>query len=136
MRWATDGVAASDRDLGKVNFSYGEQPTDWNDEPAEYHSVLDESHRVTVERVAPLVYRIAFAGKSVRFTLNDLSKVSPPAGLLRADERIIGPVFDESGLRFFLLFNARLKIFHYVLDEAAPVLVHLADELQREGEGA
>jgi hypothetical protein len=34
-------------------------------------------------------------------------------------------VFDESGIRFFLVFNKRLKIFHYVLDET----VRVADEL-------
>ena len=26
-------------------------------------------------------------------------------------------MFDESGVRFFLVFNSRLKLFHYVLDE-------------------
>src|SRR5262249_33062672 len=34
-------------------------------------------------------------------------------------ERFIGPIFDESGVRFFLVYNSRLKIFLYVLDETA-----------------
>ena len=38
-----------------------------------------------------------------------------------ADETFLGPVFDESGIRFFLVFNSRLKVFHYLLDETAPV---------------
>jgi hypothetical protein len=31
--------------------------------------------------------------------------VKPPAGALRADETFIGPIFDESAIRFFLVFN-------------------------------
>jgi hypothetical protein len=45
----------------------------------------------------------------------------PPAAAKAADERYIGPVFDESAIRFFLVYNPKLKIFHYVLDETVPV---------------
>src|SRR4029079_12191963 len=65
------------------------------------------------------------AAKTVTFVLNDLSGVKPPAGALKPDEIFLGPVFDESTIRFFLAFNSRLKIFHYVLDETTPV----ADQL-------
>ena len=30
-------------------------------------------------------------------------------------------MFDESGIRFFLMFNSRLKVFHFILDETVPV---------------
>jgi hypothetical protein len=40
---------------------------------------------------------------------------------LTADERYIGPVFDESGMRFFLVYNSKLKLFHYLLDETVQV---------------
>ena len=33
------------------------------------------------------------------------------------DERYIGPIFDESGVRFLLVYNQKLKAFHYLLDE-------------------
>ena len=33
------------------------------------------------------------------------------------DERFIGPIFDESGVRFLLVYNQKLKAFHYLLDE-------------------
>ena len=40
---------------------------------------------------------------------------------------ILGPIFDESAIQFYLVFNKRLKVFHYVLDEsgtvAGPVLL-------------
>ena len=85
------------------------------------YRVLDSSHGVTVEKVEPLIYRVSYQGKSVVFALNDLSQVKPPAGALGPDEKFIGPIFDESAIRFFLVFNPKLKIFHYVLDETEAV---------------
>jgi hypothetical protein len=118
-------LAAADRDRGKVNFAYSEQPADWNADPKNRHAVLGPGQGVTVEKAAPLTYRVTHAGKTVTFVLNDLSDVKPPAEMLKPDEIFLGPVFDESTIRFFLVFNARLKIFHYVLDETTPV----ADQL-------
>ena len=69
----------------------------------------------------PLLRRLGWHGRSVVFALNDLSQVRPPAGTLAPGETFIGPIFDESAIRFFLVFNARLKLFHYVLDETVPV---------------
>ena len=36
---------------------------------------------------------------------------------MSADERFIGPIFDESGVRFLMVYNQKLKAFHYLLDE-------------------
>ncbi len=113
-------LAAADRDQGKVNFAYSEQPTDWNPNPKNHRAVLGREQGVTVEKAGPLTYRVAFGSKDVTFVLNDLSKVRPPPGTIKADERFLGPIFDESGLRFFLVFNSRLNVFHFVLDEIAP----------------
>ena len=44
-----------------------------------------------------------------------------PREMARADETFLGPVFDEFGIRFFLTFNSRLKLFHFLLDETVPV---------------
>jgi hypothetical protein len=114
-------LAAASRDKGEVSFAYGERIAEWNDDPFLRHAALGQAQGVTVEKVAPLVYRIALSpalgGKSVIFALNDLSLVRPPPGFLGPDETLIGPSFDESGYRFFLVFNARLKVFHFLLDE-------------------
>jgi hypothetical protein len=118
-------LAAADRDRGKVHFAYSERLTDWNENPPVRYVALDAASGVGVERIAPLVYRItpsgALDGRGVVFALNDLSPVKPPAGLLRADEALIGPSFDESGIAFFLVFNTRAKVFHYLLDETGRV---------------
>lgn len=112
---------ASDRDKGKLHFAYSEDLVDWREETDVIHVVLDQTNDVSVEKIERFLYRVTYRGKSVLFELNDLSGVKPPDGTLAPDEKFVGPIFDESGLRFFLVFNTRLKLFHYILDETAPV---------------
>jgi hypothetical protein len=116
-----------DRDEGKVNFAYYPDLAEWKDEDPIVYRLLDASFGVRVEKVEPLVYRISYGGKSVVFELNDLRGVKPRDGTLGPDEVYIGPVFDESAMRFFLVFNRKLKVFHYVLDET----IAIADQLVR-----
>jgi len=115
------------RDSGKVYFAYYADFAQWAGGEAEpdvlgVDVILDASHGVTVEQLERLVYRVTYGRKSVVFTLNDLSQVKPPANALGPNERFVGPIFDESGIRFFLVYNSRLTIFHYILDEAVVVM--------------
>jgi hypothetical protein len=112
---------ASNRDEGKVIFAYFEDTSQWYDEAPVQHAILDASQGVTLEKVEPLVYRLSYQGKSVAFALNDLRDVKPPSGALGPDEKFIGPIFDESAIPFYLVFNTRLNIFHYVLNESDKV---------------
>jgi hypothetical protein len=114
-----------DRDKGKVYFGYYEDHADWKKDGFEQAVELDAARNVVVERVEPLLYRITYQGTSVLFALNDVSQVKPPPGIVGPDERVIGPVFDESAVRFFLVYNSKAKVFHYILDET----VRLPDEL-------
>jgi hypothetical protein len=110
---------ASNRDDGKVVFAYFEDTSQWFEDAEVKYRVLDSSHGVSVEKVEPLLYRVTYQGKSVTFALNDLRGVNPPA--LGADEVYLGPIFDESAIQFYLLFNKKLKVFHYVLNESGAV---------------
>ena len=111
------------RDQGKLHFAYSIEPSLWSERhTAEvFHILLDSAQGVMVEKLGPLSYRVAYPGKSVIFDLNDLSGVRPREGLLTSDERYIGPVFDELAMQFFLVYNAKLKLFHYILNETASV---------------
>ena len=102
---------------GKVAFAYYEDRATWLDDAPGEDLVLGPAQGVTVEEVEPLAYRVTYGKKSVVFALNNLSHVKPPAAVLGPDERFIGPIFDEFAVRFFLVFNAKLKLFHYILDE-------------------
>ncbi|HVT55715.1 MAG TPA: hypothetical protein VHD34_06670 [Xanthobacteraceae bacterium] len=100
-----------------LHFAYYQTETAWHPNENAKTITLGAEQGVTLEKKDALLYRIAYAGKSVLFALNDLSKAKPPPSALAPNERFIGPIFDESGVRFFLVFNDKLKIFLYVLDE-------------------
>jgi hypothetical protein len=112
----------TDRDEGKVHFAYYEDLAEYlyYDESIT-HRVLDDEVGVKVEKAADLAYRISYGDKSVLFELNDLRNVKPPPGAFGPDEVYLGPIFDESAIQFFLVFNKKAKVFHYVLNETGPV---------------
>ncbi|MBZ0217155.1 MAG: hypothetical protein K8F25_11415 [Fimbriimonadaceae bacterium] len=114
-----------DRDDGVLHFAYFDQPEDWNAELITEYRPLNADDGVVVEKVEDLVYRVTFAGKSTLFHLNDLRNVRPAANLIADGEDYLGPVFDESGIRFFLMFSAGEKYFSFVLDEQAAQSDHL-----------
>lgn len=111
----------ADRDKGLVHFNYFKDFTGWQRDENDFGAVMGAADGVTVKPAGKLAYDIEFKGKKVRFELNDLSAVKPPSDAVRKNETYIGPIFDESGLRFFLVFNEELKAFHYILDESAPL---------------
>ena len=112
---------AADRDEGKVHFAYFEDMQEYRVQPMILYRVLDKAAGVKVEKLGRFLYRVSYKHRTVLFELNDLSNVSPPPNVMNADETFIGPVFDDSAVQFFLVFDNRLKIFHYILDETIRV---------------
>jgi hypothetical protein len=100
-----------------LHFAYYQAESAWHPDENAKQIELGAAQGVTLEKTGPLLYRVSLKEKSVTFALNDLSNVKPPASALGPGERFIGPIFDDSGIRFFLVFNDKLKIFLYVLDE-------------------
>jgi hypothetical protein len=105
------------RDQGQVHFAFAPEYSEWKSEEAAVFKVLTKADGVTIEKINDLSYRVSRGNKTVVFNLNDLRHVKPPEGTMSRDERFIGPVFDESGVRFLLVYNQKLKAFHYLLDE-------------------
>lgn len=112
---------AKDRDEGRLHFAYFEDLQEWTENQPINYSHFAPADGVTVERVENLKYRVSYASKSVIFQLSDLSGVVPPPHAMAPDEQYLGQVFDESGMRFYLLFNPKLKMFLYILDETARI---------------
>ena len=117
-------IELGDDDKVTVHFTYYQDWSEWRQDSPLTHVVLDGSRGVGVEKIERLIYRLSYGGKSVIFALNDLSQVKPTARALAPGEKFIGPIFDESAIRFFLVYNSKLKVFHYILDET----VKVADE--------
>ena len=108
---------AADQFDGKVHFAYFREYTHWEKPEAPIYRKFGEADGVKVEQFGRLDYRVTAGGRSVAFKLIDLSGVKPPSEKLRADETYIGPVWDESGMQFYLVFNRPSKTFLYVLNE-------------------
>lgn len=110
------------RDAGKIEFSYFEELSPWtpDDRGMEQYAELDASYGVKVERKSRFSYDVTSKGKTVTFELNDLSDVRPPTNLVAKDERFIGPVFDESAIRFFLFLIRGLSSSYLFLMKPFP----------------
>lgn len=111
----------ADRDAGTVHFNYFKDFTDWQRDENGYSADLGKKDGVLLTKAADLLYDLEFRGKKVRFELNDVGAAKPPAEAIRPNETYIGPVFDESAMQFFLVFDNDRKIFLYLLDETKPV---------------
>jgi hypothetical protein len=108
------------RDQGKIHFAYTADFSYWVPAGETEHVLLEGKDGIALERIDPLTYKLTYEGKSVTFELFDLSKIKVPPAIVGPDEKVIGPMFDESAVRFFLVYNSKLKQFLYVLDETGP----------------
>ena len=109
-----------DRDQGVLHFAYFNKTEDWNVELLTQYRPLSMADGVKVEKAGDLLYRVSYGDESTLFALNDLGHVAPPPEQIGAGEEYIGPVFDESGLQFYLMFHPQDKRFMFVLNETAP----------------
>jgi hypothetical protein len=105
------------RDQGKLHMTYFRDFTSWRRDDVDKTVIWSGEDGVAVKKEADLVYSVALRGRSVIFQLNDLRGVEPPAAILGKVDRYLGPVFDESGIRFFLVYDGAAQVFLYLLDE-------------------
>lgn len=109
---------AGDRDRGILHIGYFRY-----DENGQFQDrrgqgrPLSAEDGVRVERRGDFLYSVAYRGKEVLFELNDLGFHPPSHALFRPEESFVGPIFDESGLRFALVIDRTTQHFFYVLDE-------------------
>lgn len=120
-----------DRDEGTIHFAYFNQIEDWNTDLMTQYRPLSAADGVVVEKVEDLVYRVTYKERSVVFELNDLRHVQIPADKLGEGEQYLGPVYDDSGISFYLLFHPEDRRFMFVLDESGPKM----DEMLAYSEG-
>lgn len=115
-------LAAQDRNQGIVHFAIFRQANLATGSGEILYKALSADDGVAVTKVSAFVYSITYDAKTVTFQLNDVSAVTPPEEITADGEEYLGAVFDESGIRFFLFYNRRLRLFAYVLDETGAVL--------------
>lgn len=116
--WGNFRLDAVDRDKGILHVGYFEY-----DENAKFQDRdgfdkdFGPKDGVIVKKVERFVYAVTYKGRTVRFRLHDVGMAPPRKAKLRSDEAYVGPVFDESGIKFFLIFNKTVKHFIFMLNE-------------------
>ena len=112
---------AVDLDDGVLGFGYVGEVEDkphgvYSETTGRAHH-FDRDDGLEMNRIDDFTYAVNFEAKTVVFHLYDPGTWEPEAGRLAPDEEVVGSSFDESGLRFHLLFNRTLQRMYWVLDE-------------------
>ncbi|MEL6965884.1 MAG: hypothetical protein AAGM04_00755 [Pseudomonadota bacterium] len=118
----------AERDAGIFHFGYFSTHRRVSAERVAQFKTITANDGATLKKIDDLNYTLTFQGRTVKVVLNDLRGVKPPARAIGPDETYLGPVFDESGMQFYFLYNRREKVFLYVLNEDAP----MPDQLVRQ----
>jgi hypothetical protein len=120
-------------DHGTLSLNYYQVTGDGTSgEKLEYGHAYSSADGLVVTNLGNGVYRIRYRSKEVRFHLNSLPPEKPGNLRLARGEAYLGPIYDESGIRFALLFDAPEQHFIYVLDPTEPPsdeLYQLNDEV-------
>lgn len=116
--WGSMSLFPKDRDNGVLDIGYIEKIDDAQRidfSPIGGGSNFTEKDGVFIKKVDDFNYSVTFEGKTVIFMLNDIG-LKPPNNLPK-NETFVGPSFDESGLKFFLIFNNTEQKLFWVLNE-------------------
>ncbi len=120
---------AGDQFDGKVHFAYANEYAYWRKPLEPVYKKMGPDDGVKVEQAGKFLYKITFKDKTVEFQLPDLSSVKPAPGMLGDGETYLGPIWDESGVQFFLVFNKPAKAFLYLLNETPKVDLYEPSQL-------
>jgi hypothetical protein len=105
----------------KVHFAYFVVPAPWHDQELGEYRTFNADDGLTIKQNGRFDYEVSYKGIDRRFLLNDISKINLPEELRGTGELYLGQAHDESGLRFYLLFDTEALDFVYVLDEQDPL---------------
>lgn len=109
-----------DIDKGVVYLGYFIQDRPHSEEGGSGAFTLEDG--AIIKKMAPDLYSVSFKGKTVFFKLPSAVWNLPPAKLaLLPEEEFIARIQDESGIRFFFIYNSQTKAFYYILNEEQPV---------------
>jgi hypothetical protein len=118
--WGTLNLAVDQRDNGILGFGYIERHDRYSSNHSDHIGGSKEFNKedgVIVSKINPMRYSVAFENKTVYFNFNPLSLNKPSKALLRDDEVLVGPNFDESGIQFYLVYNTTEHFFFWILNE-------------------
>ncbi|EPJ44386.1 MAG: hypothetical protein OFPII_34910 [Osedax symbiont Rs1] len=106
------------RNQGKVAFTFY---SDWKtatDQPSvDNYWILGAEDGLILTKISEFRYQLSYRGESAVVIIYDAESELSTEHDLDGDEEYVGPVFDESGIRFHLIFDHSNNSFLYVLNE-------------------
>ncbi len=118
--WGSLALFADSRDQGEINLGYivkTDKRLAAPDKPVGGSGAFTAKDGVIVKKINDFAYSVSADGRTVVFKLNDVGVVPPQKAKLLPDEIYVGPSFDESGLKFFLVFNQSQNHLYWILNE-------------------
>ena len=116
---------ALDRDQGVLHLGYFEMDENGLlQDLKSYEKAFTAQDGVLVKRLSAFKYTVQFQQRTKTFHLHNPGIKPPTLAQLRKTEVMVGPVFDESGIQFFLLFDTAEKHFMYILNEEDKPIEH------------
>lgn len=105
-------IRIADADKGKISLAYFKTA---NKETR----LLDitEKDGLMVNRISDYIWDITWHGKTVHFRIPETDLTPPQKLRMLPQEEFAGHIHDESGIKFFLLFNQTTNSFYSVLDD-------------------
>lgn len=114
-------LAILTRDQGVISLSYIERNENPNIAPKRDFigggGSFNKTHGVIVEKINNWRYKTTFENKTVFFNLYNPGMSPPKKAKLTKDEEYVGPVFDESGIELYLVFNKKVNELYLLLNE-------------------
>ncbi len=114
-------LAILTRDDGVISLSYIERNENPNVAPVREFigggGLFNETHGVIVEKINNWKYQATFENKTVIFNLYNPGMGLPKKAKLLKAEEYVGPVFDESGIEMYLVFNKKVDRLYLILNE-------------------
>lgn len=110
------------REKGILEFACYETYASWLqfERGTDFFADLSEKDGVRLTAREHLAFELAVEGQTTTFSLNDVDQ-TPNGEILTADERFVGRILDESGLRFDLVYIPDRKSFFFALDTRTQV---------------
>lgn len=122
-------VRVADLDKGLLSFAYFTVKEDSKDPKTVMRDFRVEDG-LGIDKRSEHDYRVSYRGKTVAFKIPTTAETPPRRLGLLPEEHFVGQIHDESGIRFFLLYNRATHSFYEVLNEENGV----ADDLEPVGE--
>jgi|SRR3989338_1655031 len=108
-------IRIADLDKGRISFAYFTINPDIEKET--WITEFTEEDGLKVNKKSDYLYYLTYKEKTVRFKIPKTDFEAPEKITLTPEEKFMGQIHDESGIRLFLIYNQNTTSFYEVLND-------------------